>query len=310
MTINQTLALLKIIENNQLITIGRELGVDYLTDVEQQILIDSGVDIDQIYKEAEDTLLLSFHFGLLSDALRDINYANKLNFNELYDYINSGEYIPLSQAEKDVLNAVKTHSLGSLRSTGDRIFQDVNQILENSTREAQEKFLLEETEQGLRKKWTTRKIASEIAHKTGDWSRDFDRIIQYTSQSAYERGKATSIERAHGKDALVYKEVYQGACKHCIRLYLTNGLGSEPKIFKLSELITNGSNIGRKVADWLPTLDPLHPYCRCSTRYLSDKKTDASWSIEEKKFIIKPTTTTTRPRPKVRAIVGGKEVWV
>lgn len=253
--------LLKIIDMNQSLVIAREFGLDFLSDSDKFILESAGVEWETLYSVENDSIFTSFHMGLLSDALRDINYADKLSFKELYEYIQGGEYIPLSQAEIDVINSIKTQSLSSIRGIGGRIFKDVNGILEDTSRAAQEKFLLDETESGVRKKWTTRKIANEIAHKTGDWGRDFDRIVQYASQAAYERGKAAGVEREHGLDALVCKRVLPGACKHCIRLYLTNGLGSAPKIFTLRELINNGSNIGRKVADWLPTLDPVHPYC-------------------------------------------------
>ena len=39
---------------------------------------------------------------------------------------------------------------------------------------------------------------------------------------------------------------------------------SKPKIFKLRDIIENGNNIGRKVAEWKPTIAPTHPYCRCT----------------------------------------------
>lgn len=49
-----------------------------------------------------------------------------------------------------------------------------------------------------------------------------------------------------------------GACKHCERFwYLPDGI--TPKVYKLSELIGNGSNIGKKAAQWMPTVDSTHP---------------------------------------------------
>lgn len=311
LTPNQTNKLLKIIDKNQAMVLGREFGTDFLTDYDRSLLQESGVDLESLYSEATDTAFTSFHFGMLSDSLKEMGLADKTSYNDLYEYISRGEYIPLTHSEIEAINSIKIQSLASLRSVGGKIFQDINQILPDSSRETQEAFIRKEVEEGIRYKKTTREIASEIAHKTGDWSRDFDRIVQYMSQAAFERGKASAMTRQYGEDIFVYKQVYPGACKHCIRLYLTQGLGSKPKTFKLAQLVANGSNIGRKVADWKPTLDPIHPYCRCILQYLSHEN-NFDWKIDKKKFetTAPPSVAPTRTRPKIKAIVGGKEVWV
>ena len=36
----------------------------------------------------------------------------------------------------------------------------------------------------------------------------------------------------------------------------------KPRIFLLSELEANGTNVGRKRRDWLPTVGAVHPWCR------------------------------------------------
>lgn len=71
-----------------------------------------------------------------------------------------------------------------------------------------------------------------------------------------------------------------------IALHITYGCRySAPKVFKLSELISNGTNIGRKVNEWKPTVGSTHPWCRCLLRYLPD---DYDWSNESKTFTPKP----------------------
>lgn len=307
----QVTELLEMIDRNQALVLGREFGIEYLTSYELQLLNDVGIDLETLYSFQNDTIYKSFHFGLLADSLAELSLAKTLQYKDLYQYIKSGKYIPLTEVEKATIQSVKNQSLASLRGVKTKIFQDVYGILNFPTREAQEQFIKKEVARGVEYKKTTRQIANEIAHKTGDWSRDFDRIVQYMSQSAYEHGKAAKLEREHGEDAYVYKTVYYGACKHCIRLYLTNGLGSEPKVFKLSELKANGSNIGRKVADWLPTLDPLHPYCRCTLMFISGQK-NFVWNKDKQSFeyTVTPVSSEKRARPKVRAVVGGKEVWV
>lgn len=82
-------------------------------------------------------------------------------------------------------------------------------------------------------------------------------------QGVFNMGRVQSYMReGDGPNTLIYFDVYPAACRHCIRLYLTAGIGSEPKLFTAEELIGNGTNIGRRVADWKPTIiTAVHPFC-------------------------------------------------
>src|ERR1700744_1170461 len=228
LTIDQLNELLSIIERNQSFIIGKEFGIDFLTDIDKQRLKDFGVDIDTLYSADADTIFTSFNLGMLSEALGMAN-TNGISYSQLRDYIKGGNYIPLTQRESFIIQNIKNQSFNNVKALNGRIFKDVNQILIDDSLHQQQKFLREELESGVSKKETVSKIANKIAEKTGDWTRDFDRIIEYASNTSFENGKAEMISQSYGEDALVWKKVYNGACKHCIRLYLTNGIGSEPK---------------------------------------------------------------------------------
>ncbi len=47
-------------------------------------------------------------------------------------------------------------------------------------------------------------------------------------------------------------------CPDCRRLFLEDGA---PRVFPLSELRANGTNVGVKRANWKPVLGPVHPWC-------------------------------------------------
>ena len=85
----------------------------------------------------------------------------------------------------------------------------------------------------------------------------------------------------YGKDHKVYKQVFEQACRHCIKLHLTNGLGSKPILFTLEQIINNGSNIGKKVDDWKATTDGVHPYCRC---FIISVLPRQEWNDKTQKF--------------------------
>lgn len=100
------------------------------------------------------------------------------------------------------------------------------------------------------------------------------------------------------------KSIWTGNCRHCIRLYLTGGIGSQPKIFKISDLIANGDNIGVKVNDWKPVVSSTHPHCRCTLRSLP---IGYKWD-EEKEQFARPTTEEYVPKverkSKVKITIG------
>lgn len=299
--------LLKIIESNQLIVIGRELGVEFLTEQDKELLMQSGVDVDSLYDGSNDTLQLQFQLGMLAQSLGAAR-VNKLTFNQLKEYISHGDYIPLTAREIASINAIRNQTFTDLKKLGGSIFQDVNQVLTEKSLKAQAEFIRKELEAGFLDKATVTEIAHGIAEKTGDWSRDFERIVAYNSHLAFEEGKAAMIQRDAGDtDPLVYKTVFEGACEHCQNLYLTNGIGSQPKIFKLSELRANGTNIGRKVKDWKAVLGPVHPFCRCLLNHLFS---GYKWDKEKKRFVA-PTKDEVKPKRKpIRIWIAGEEAFI
>ena len=100
-----------------------------------------------------------------------------------------------------------------------------------------------------------------------------------------------------------FKDVYNGACKHCIKAYLTGGIDSEPKIFKLSELRANGTNIGKKPEAWLPVIGGMHPHCRCT---LNKYNPLYSWDSKTRSFT-KPKEYKQRYAYDISVTIGGVE---
>jgi hypothetical protein len=57
-------------------------------------------------------------------------------------------------------------------------------------------------------------------------------------------------------------------CKHCDRLY--NGPDGNPRIFPLSTLVANGTNVGKKTAEWQAVIGTIHPHCSCQLLRIPD----------------------------------------
>lgn len=310
LTINQINELLQIIAKNNIHFIGKTLGPNYLNDAEIELLKGSGIDPIKFYSISNDIVTTSFHFGLISDVIGN-SAAQKMSFDDLKQALISGKYIPLTQREKFTLESVKKQYLGDIKGHQGRIFTDVNNIIsstEKNNRKAYENIIRDEIYSGMLDGDTSNEIAREIAHLTGDWSRNFGRIVEFTSHQAFDEGRAALYERQGGEDVKVYKSVYDGACQHCIKAYLTRGIGSEPIIFELSQLRANGTNVGKKVADWLPVIGSMHPHCRCT---LHDYKEGFKWNDETKMFDIKIETAKPKiKRDKVKVVFNNKEYFV
>lgn len=303
LTQDQIQELLNIIDKNQLVAIGTNLGPDFLSASDQELLMNSGVDYE--YALEGDPIFSQFNYGMLAEAMGQTAFDN-LSYDQLKEYIRFGKYIPLSFAEEMAIQTIKRQTLNDLKTLGGRIFKDVNQILIDNTLKTQQEFIKQEMAEGIELKKTVSEVAHRISELTGDWSRNFERIVAYNSHCAIEGGKAAMIQRnADGKDPVVYKSVFYDACDHCIRLYLLDGPGSQPRLFKLSELRANGSNIGRKTKDWKATVDSIHPFCRCALHHLFP---GASWDDKQKKFTqdipYKPL------RKLIKVWINGKEEYV
>jgi hypothetical protein len=310
LSIQETQELLRIIDRNQLTVIGQELGSEFLTDYDRQLLQSYGIDPDTLYSPELSSIQTSFHFGMLAEAL-GAQETSTVTYPDLKEYIKNGNYIPINERQKAAVQSVKMQSFSSLKTMGGNIFSDVNNVLNDKTQAGQQEFLAQELKEGIDKRKTVTQIAHAIAEKTGDWGRNFDRIIETASQNAYEQGKVAEIQRRNpDRDPIVYKMPQGNACKHCIRLYLINGIGSQPILFKLSELIANGSNIGRKVDEWKPTVDAIHPHCRCP---LFEYQEGYLWNTKTQRFdTVDPEykTKTAAKRPLIKVMIGDKTYYL
>lgn len=259
LTSDQIEELQKIVEDNHSIFILNTLGSSFLSQTDKNRLLSIGIDLNLLNNDS--FIRQSFFLGIISDTIKSFENRS-FSFKDLKTHIQKGQYIPLSISEESEIQFIEQQSLKDIKGLRGKIFSDINQVLIDSSRQSQEDLIRGTVKQGLLNKESVNSISRDLSSKIGDWSRDFDRIVQFSTQSAYETGKSVSIKRFSDKeDPDVYKVVYSEACRHCIRLYLTEGIGSQPRIFKLSELQNNGTNIGRKVDDWKPVVGPVHPYC-------------------------------------------------
>jgi len=265
--------LLEIIRFQHLVFISKNVGTQTLSIQDRSLLKKHGVDLIQF--KGIPLGDQAYLFGVLAEAVGNQN-AITFSYNEFKKYIQKGKFIPLTGVERAAVEATKFQAYNDLKSLSGKAEKDLfTRIIQT------------EVKTGIEGRKTVAQVAVDMAKKTQDWRTDFGRIADTFMHASYEEGRAAHIAKHEGKDALVYKDVYPGACKYCIRHYLTNGLGSEPRIFKLSVLRANGqNNIGRKPNEWKPVLGYMHPWCRCTLQnynpiYLWNDKTGRFDALKE-----------------------------
>lgn len=268
---------LELIDAYNFLYIGQNFGSQALSYNERALLVKYGFEVSEYDLSLPET---AFRFGLMAETLGDKRVKN-MNYKTFKKYLKEGKFIPLNESERIALENVEYFAYDNIMKLANRIKGDVSgSLIEYNSKVAAYYDTAQDIGRDtIENRNTLQQFISDLGHKSEDWSYDHGRMADYISHYSYSQGITQRILSQEGDRAEVYFSVYKGACKHCVRLYLENGIGSKPKIFKLKDVISNGSNIGKKVADWKPVIPPIHPWCRCHMNrkregYVWDEKTD------------------------------------
>lgn len=290
--------MLSILKRYELVFIAGQLGLDFLSQSDKDILIAAGVNLDK-YKNKKGVVEHAFLFGILAEAIGDAR-AKKMTYAQFQKFLASGNFIPLTEEEEFALQTVKNRAYTDITSLGNRMRTGLsNVVLKNNQSQSVlvQQMIKQKTVKAIELRVGARGFAADLAETSQDWEVDWLRIAYYLTHEAYNSGRAQSILKEYGADAEVYFDVYPGACQRCRELYLTDpeDPDSEPIVFKLKDIIANGNNIGRKVKEWKPTISPTHPYCRCT---INHKKAGFAWDAELRAFTKPIKKTSTNPKLK------------
>jgi hypothetical protein len=109
---------------------------------------------------------------------------------------------------------------------------------------------------------------SNLSHiledKVDDWQNRWRLIVSTELSRASNYGAMDAIitnnKDKTPEDIFVYKTGPHDprVCKECKSFWFL-GDSMTPRVYRLNELTANGSNIGKKRADWQPSIDNTHP---------------------------------------------------
>lgn len=279
--------LLQIINGNQAIVFG-DFNSDFVTPEDKKILLKYGVDFNSLFIKKENTIFNSFNFGMLAESLREVEKSD-CTYETLVALVKKGKYIPPTSRHLFLIKCLRIQTFPEIKHFP--YFQ----------------LIKDEFIQGITDGQPITTVTSDIGHKTKDWG--LENILRYYYQVASELSSVMEIKKRNdGKDVLVYKRIH-GCCEDCIKLFLTNGIKSQPKIFRLSFLEANESNIGKPRNIWKPTVLPVHFGCECA---LNEVPEGFIWNNDTQSFSTpypewKPTIIN---RKKIMVRIGDKEFWV
>lgn len=236
------------------------------TQDEIQRLLDDGL----LPPEALDIIEDSYHYGQVVGSLRQFDEtkrAKDFSYDEFKKRI-ARRPVSVDAHDRAAMDWAKHSVAIHCRGLGNRIADDLSTTIIDADAELRRKYVTEirdATEANIERHQTWRRLASDLGHKTEDWTRDMMRIAATEKQNAFQEGFSQSLIEREGDPDTVYvaKIPSPSACPDCVRLHLTQGQGSPPRVFLLSELHNNGTNVGKKRSDWKPVVGTVHPWCAC-----------------------------------------------
>lgn len=270
------------------------IGSDYLSEDEINFLEDN---LGKSKLDSSKIPLLDkiFAFGQIAQKI-GLENTNKITKKDLESWLKENKIKVTSELEK-----IKAQAYLDVLSKQFQIEKDLRQGVLNEAN---------------KKDFKMSDIVDYIKGKFEDWSYLKDSIA-YVSESSLNAGKVEEIKKQAGKegesDPIVYKVpiLDEKLCSSCRNAYL-DGSGN-PKLFRLSELVSNGTNIGKKQRDWLPTLGMMHPRCRCLLQYMESiggtTIKDYEFNEEKQRYILKENKEDKKKierKSKVKIQVGEK----
>lgn len=275
LTEEQLHELLAIIDRHHNAFIANYLSPTVLPQATLDALASAGI-VDPQVQSVRDAFL----FGMLGANLAQ-GGGPTVSYAQLADRLTRNPF-PLSDAEQHAISAAQMSAGQYISGLGAKVKAQVTErVMRRPTPSQQADAAVEmETDpalverdavaykqviaEGIAQRKQLGSIATDLGHSTQDWCRDLERVAATEVSAALQQGTAAVARKQFGADARVAKISRPvGCCEHCQRLL--NESDGRPRIFTLTELESNGTNVGRKARDWKATLVPLHPNCSCIT---------------------------------------------
>lgn len=257
------------------------LGRDAITEEELRELEEYGkLPLD----EAIDFAKKSYILGRMRAVLKNSEYKN-LNYEQVNEEAEAASFTTL---EEYALQHVKLHAADGIKGLASDLaagaFNRLKASMQDTLNEAAVRGIIRDRlALALIEKENSQKVASTLAKELkAGWSRDWRLVVETELHRAKMMGSAQAIvnkidiyKNSDGADSLVSIVPSPTRCDDCGHHFLDSR--GNPKVFRLSQLLDQGSNADPDVKHtrkngkhnhWKTTLPPLHPRCGCRLVYV------------------------------------------
>lgn len=213
------------------------------------------------------------------------NESNRkpMKLRDLIAWAGMSGILPLSDAQVYTLEHAKREMYDAIENAREEYKKKIRQTILRVNDEARHSELSETyTVQERQAKrailvGTVLTAISALATKLQD---SFDRgatvaLTNMLSNATVDEVMISSlVNQSSASEVRVYKRVMNDGklCGWCSKFYM-NKDGS-PKVYRLTDLLANGSNDGRAKSEWKAVIGSTHPRCRCQLHYLSANQTN------------------------------------
>lgn len=180
------------------------------------------------------------------------------------------EGTPNSEEQKYAAN----HANESMRNAIENLKQDVINRVVGYIQDNNQSFKFKNAAAGremdeakqIMKESTLNQVNQKLRDLSGDINRDWLRVATTEVSNSIGIGSADRLlsQNDSPEEIICYRITVNDAalCKWCRRFYLDDD--GTPALYKLSTLLGNGSNYGKKTDSWQPVVGATHPNERCS----------------------------------------------
>ena len=189
----------------------------------------------------------------------------------------------IMEAEREAVALLRDRVGQHIRGLGNKLDTATGHILVDADDKLRRNRLTKvqrEVARGIEDRSSADDVAQRIRESTKDLRRDWLRTAHTEMHNAVEEAKAIVIAHRHPeRDPKVFKRPRPDACVFCKLLYLKPD-GITPRVFRLSELLANGTNVGRRAGrpsrsgksrtQWKAVLGAVHPFCQCELFVMPD----------------------------------------
>ena len=247
----------RIIEKNYNYMLLTTMGNTVFTDDELDELRAQGLDISN----EESLLSMVYHNNILNDL---VDSKGPTNISQMRAQQGNTKATNFHKAAEEHLNENYRHLV-------DKHKADVLSRIEGIIRNANNDFRSDELNNRRRAEIVSQltressvgKLKQSLRDLSGDFNRNFERIAVTETANAIGMGSVDRVlddnEDKSAEEIYVYRiPVNDGAlCKHCRKFYLDED--QTPAVYRLATLLSNGSNYGKKTADWNAVAGATHP---------------------------------------------------